>query len=145
MISILGGMSMYCHNCGHKAKDEDRFCTECGILLSNFENPKIITITCEDCNGIMEVDLSRRILTCPSCGSKKLLVESDEVTIARINKEADSERMRYEKEKNKYNSRIREKIEYDEYIREKRENEEKEVEKSLGGWSGKFIIVGGLF
>lgn len=98
---------MYCHNCGHKAKDEDRFCTECGTILNNSSERKTIKITCEDCGGVMEVDSNKTILTCPYCGSKKLITESDEVTIARINKEADSERMRYDKEKREYEEELR--------------------------------------
>lgn len=98
---------MYCHNCGHKAKDEDRFCTECGTILNNSSERKTIKITCEDCGGVMEVDQNKSVLTCPYCGSKKLITESDEVTIARINKEADSERMSYEKEKREYEEELR--------------------------------------
>lgn len=113
---------MYCHKCGHKAKEGERFCIECGTILNNSSEHKTIKITCEDCGGVMEVDPNKSVLTCPYCGSKKLIAESDEVTIARINKEADSERMCYEKEKREYEEELRVK---------KKKEEDKEYHMNL--------------
>ena len=99
---------MFCYKCGYKANDGDRFCKECGtILRQQTTERKTIKLTCEDCNGILEVDIDRQILSCPYCGSKKLIQENDEVTIARINKAADESRMRHEKEMREYEEELR--------------------------------------
>ena len=39
---------------------------------------------CKECEGILEVDADREILSCPYCGSKELIVETDRVKIERI-------------------------------------------------------------
>lgn len=48
-----------------------------------------LQLKCVDCGGIMEVDPNRKILSCPYCGSRQLMVDSDEVQIARINAEVE--------------------------------------------------------
>lgn len=47
----------------------------------------MISLRCEDCLGTMEVDESREVLTCPYCGSKKMLPVSDAVKITKLNNE----------------------------------------------------------
>lgn len=98
---------MFCYKCGYKANDGDRFCKECGTILYQQKERQTIKLTCEDCGGILEVDADKTVLTCPYCGSKKLIPENDEVTIARINKAADEGRMRHEKEMREYEEEIR--------------------------------------
>jgi DNA-directed RNA polymerase subunit RPC12/RpoP len=98
---------MYCSKCGYEAKDGEKFCVKCGAILNDTTSKKTIKLTCEDCGGEMNIEAGRNVLTCPYCGSKKLIAESDEVTIARINKEADAERMRFEKEKREYEEELR--------------------------------------
>lgn len=98
---------MYCSKCGYEAKDGEKFCVKCGAILNDTTSKKTIKLTCEDCGGEMNIEAGRNVLTCPYCGSKKLIAESDEVTIARINKEADAERMRFEKEKKEYEEELR--------------------------------------
>ena len=98
---------MYCTKCGYEAKDGEKFCVKCGAILNDTTSKKTIKLTCEDCGGEMNIEAGRNVLTCPYCGSKKLIAESDEVTIARINKEADAERMRFEKEKREYEEELR--------------------------------------
>lgn len=98
---------MFCYKCGYKANDGDRFCKECGTILHQQKERQTIKLTCEDCGGILEVDADKTVLTCPYCGSKKLIPENDEVTIARINKAADEGRMRHEKEMREYEEEIR--------------------------------------
>ena len=98
---------MYCSKCGYEAKDGEKFCVKCGAILNDTTSKKTIKLTCEDCGGEMNIEAGRNVLTCPYCGSKKLIAESDEVTIARINKESDAERMRFEKEKREYEEELR--------------------------------------
>ena len=98
---------MYCSKCGYEAKDGEKFCVKCGAILNDTTSKKTIKLTCEDCGGEMNIEAGRNVLTCPYCGSKKLIAESDEVTIARINKEADAERMSFEKEKREYEEELR--------------------------------------
>ena len=98
---------MYCSKCGYEAKDGEKFCVKCGAILNDTTSKKTIKLTCEDCGGEMNIEAERNVLTCPYCGSKKLIAESDEVTIARINKESDAERMRFEKEKREYEEELR--------------------------------------
>lgn len=98
---------MYCSKCGYEAKDGEKICVKCGAILNDTTSKKTIKLTCEDCGGEMNIEAGRNVLTCPYCGSKKLIAESDEVTIARINKESDAERMRFEKEKREYEEELR--------------------------------------
>ena len=98
---------MYCSKCGYEAKDGEKFCTKCGAILNDTTSKKTIKLTCEDCGGEMNIEAGRNVITCPYCGSKKLITESDEVTIARINKESDAERMKFEKEKREYEEELR--------------------------------------
>ena len=98
---------MYCSKCGYEAKDGEKFCVKCGAILYDTTSKITIKLTCEDCGGEMNIEAGRNVLTCPYCGSKKLIAESDEVTIARINKESDAERMRFEKEKREYEEELR--------------------------------------
>ena len=98
---------MYCSKCGYEAKDGEKFCVKCGAILNDTTSKKTIKLTCEDCGGEMNIEAGKNVLTCPYCGSKKLIAESDEVTIARINKESDAERMRFEKEKREYEEELR--------------------------------------
>ena len=98
---------MYCSKCGYEAKDGEKFCVKCGAILNDTTSKKTIKLTCEDCGGEMNIEAGRNVLTCPYCGSKKLIAESDEVTIARINQESDAERMKFEKEKREYEEELR--------------------------------------
>ena len=98
---------MYCSKCGYEAKDGEKFCVKCGAILNDTTSKKTIKLTCEDCGGEMNIEAGRNVLTCPYCGSKKLIMESDELTIARINKESDAERMKFEKEKREYEEELR--------------------------------------
>ena len=46
-----------------------------------------IQLRCEDCGGIMTIDNSRSVLSCPYCGSTKIVADSDEVKMQRIRNE----------------------------------------------------------
>ena len=119
---------MYCSKCGYEAKDGEKFCTKCGAILNDTTSKKTIKLTCEDCGGEMNIEAGRNVLTCPYCGSKKLITESDEVTIARINKEADIEKRKYEEE-----------------LRQKKIQEAKNNEKESWHFLKKFCIYAVIF
>ena len=46
-----------------------------------------IQLRCEDCGGIMTINNSRSVLSCPYCGSTKIVADSDEVKMERIRNE----------------------------------------------------------
>ena len=57
-----------------------------------------VKLTCSDCGGTMDIDADNKVLLCPFCGSKKIILESDEVKIAKIQADADVEKARMEHE-----------------------------------------------
>lgn len=63
---------------------------------------RTISLKCKDCNGTLDISEDQEIIFCPYCGSKNLIIESDEVKIERI--KAENKRQmakdRYENEKN---------------------------------------------
>lgn len=68
----------------------------------------IVKLVCEDCGGTMDIDSNKEIMMCPFCGSKKIILESDEVKIAKANVEKqrinkDIEQIKFDKEK--YNNK----------------------------------------
>lgn len=77
---------MYCSKCGYQLSDSDNFCPKCGnkVGSSSGNNPKMIHLKCQDCNGILEIDETHEIATCPYCGSKNLIPESDNIKIERM-------------------------------------------------------------
>lgn len=44
-----------------------------------------IKLKCQNCNGTLDVDPNREVISCPYCGEKTLVPESDEVKIAKSN------------------------------------------------------------
>lgn len=48
----------------------------------------MISLKCEDCLGTMDIDENREIISCPYCGSKKIIPMSDAVRIEKIRQEA---------------------------------------------------------
>ena len=62
-----------------------------------------ISMRCKDCGGILEVDETQNVMFCPYCGSKELILESDEVKKERIRTNAETtieiERMGFEVKK----------------------------------------------
>ena len=43
-----------------------------------------IKLVCQNCQGTLDVDPNREVISCPYCGEKTLFPESDEVKIAKI-------------------------------------------------------------
>ena len=46
-----------------------------------------IQLRSEECGGTMTIDKSRSVLSCPYCGSTKIVADSDEVKMERIRNE----------------------------------------------------------
>ena len=46
-----------------------------------------IQLRCKECGGTMNIDKSRSVLSCPYCGSTKIVADSDEVKMERIRNE----------------------------------------------------------
>ena len=75
-----------------------------------------IQLRCEECGGTMTIDKSRSILSCPYCGSTKIVADSDEVKMERIRNERikdveihkqDQEMKKWAQEKNENNRNIK--------------------------------------
>jgi len=79
---------MFCSNCGEKLADGSRFCPNCGkpvgMDTGNGSVPRTVKLRCKDCGGTLEIDSERKIFMCPFCGSKELLLDSDNVQIQKI-------------------------------------------------------------
>jgi len=82
---------MFCPKCGTQNPEGSRFCTACGQDMTTAQNnqqpanePKKIQLRCKACGGSMEVQNGQNVFLCPYCGSKEMLVESDKVSVARI-------------------------------------------------------------
>ncbi len=78
-----------CYNCGTKLNDGSRFCSSCGVNLSNASNNEYSTIRkiqlrCNSCGGTMTGNATSPIINCPFCGSAEMIVESDTVKSQRI-------------------------------------------------------------
>ena len=75
-----------------------------------------IQLRCEECGGTMTIDKSRSVLSCPYCGSTKIVADSDEVKMERIRNERikdveihkqDQEMEKWVQEKNENNRNIK--------------------------------------
>lgn len=52
---------------------------------------KTVQLRCKDCGGIMTVEENKSILSCPYCGSKEFISESDHVKIEKIKNDTQKE------------------------------------------------------
>ena len=80
---------VYCKNCGKPIPPGTKFCPECGS--KNISTPETMQLRCKSCNGVMTIQGDDRILSCPYCGSRELILESDNVTIQRIKSKTEKE------------------------------------------------------
>lgn len=71
---------MKCEKCGADIIDTAKFCPSCGYKIKK----QTRTLECSKCGGLMEIDSDSPVITCPYCGNKELLQESDKVTRQRI-------------------------------------------------------------
>ena len=106
-----------CGNCGKPLKAGAQYCTFCGAAVSAYENVKTRQMHCASCGASLELsDENEQILFCPFCGSKELILESDEVVIEKdrnrtfkeikldehkMIREIELERLRFDKELSK--------------------------------------------
>ena len=87
---------MFCTKCGNELGDGDAFCAKCGTKV-NDPSPNSIRLTCQNCGSSMTFDNDKQIVACPYCGSKEVIVESDDVKFERIKNQAilDKDKMAY--------------------------------------------------
>lgn len=90
---------MFCSECGCELSDNVRFCVKCGEPVGNkwADDFKTVKLRCQDCNGIMNVDRDKEIISCPYCGSARMLLESDDVRIEKIKSNKMLETLRIKK------------------------------------------------
>lgn len=89
---------MFCSQCGTKLPDNSKFCNQCGASIAQSQQSNIIRLRCEDCNGVMDIDESREVISCPYCGSKKIVLESDGVKIEKIRSASKYERKKIDRD-----------------------------------------------
>ena len=78
-----------CKKCGADVPPGVRFCSGCGAPVSESGEPGRIVLKCRDCNGVMTMDKEGEILTCPYCGSKELIRNSDTVAVEKIRQQTE--------------------------------------------------------
>lgn len=89
---------MFCSQCGTKLPDNSKFCNQCGSPVGRTQQSNIVRLRCEDCDGVMEIDESREVISCPYCGSKKIVLESDGVKIEKIRSASKYERKKIDRD-----------------------------------------------
>lgn len=76
---------MFCSQCGFQLSEDAKFCSNCGEAVNKkMRNAKSRQLRCQNCDGVMNVEEDKNVLLCPYCGSKELLIENDNVKIAKI-------------------------------------------------------------
>lgn len=75
---------MFCSKCGAKITNESGVCTNCGQKYEASSEVRTIRLQCKNCNGIMEVDEEAQEVTCPYCGAREKILDSDAVAVEKI-------------------------------------------------------------
>lgn len=83
---------MYCYKCGTKLDDTRSSCPKCGNRIPDPSDS--IQLKCSACGGTVYVEENnfRPVKLCPYCGSKEVLIESDNVIIERIKSNREKEK-----------------------------------------------------
>ncbi|MDO4647105.1 MAG: zinc-ribbon domain-containing protein [Eubacteriales bacterium] len=93
---------MFCKNCGKELAEGSKFCPFCGDPQSTESNVRTVHLRCKDCGGIMEANPDTQEMQCPFCGSRELILDSDEVAAQKIRsstyKEIEMAKLQQEKE-----------------------------------------------
>ena len=97
---------MYCRYCGTQNVEGSSYCIKCGKRLFTKSGSEIIRLRCTNCEGIMDIDAEKQIISCPYCGSKSLILESDDVKIEKIRAKTE------EYKQDKQNELSRQQLEY---------------------------------
>lgn len=74
----------FCIHCGNKLTSEADFCPFCGTAVNLVEQDKNVNFICKACGGIMIFNEDADILSCPYCGSKDVIINSDAVEVEKI-------------------------------------------------------------
>lgn len=76
---------MVCPKCGKELPNDANFCLNCGEDVNeSTQSAHRMQLRCKVCGGVMNADDENRVLSCPYCGSKELMIDSDEVKIEEI-------------------------------------------------------------
>lgn len=95
---------MKCKECGGKLDIGMKYCPYCGTSSSEesmFAEDNTVSfkqLICDECNATFEFDAEKNILCCPYCGSKKIIVESDNVRISKYNIDAEKEIKKFQEQ-----------------------------------------------
>ncbi len=118
-----------CRKCGIEYPDNIKFCSECGGQVVPVPQVQTYTLHCKSCNGTMTIEDDRPVLSCPFCGSKELIAESDAVTVERIkqktHREIEMGKQQLERERMQYDYKVAEE--------QKKANEIRKFRKSFMG------------
>lgn len=82
---------MNCPICGKELSQNSKFCPGCGNPVQKIGDrtkPTTLQCTCKNCGGTMNYDPEQSILLCPFCGAKEVVIEDEDITIARIRSDA---------------------------------------------------------
>ena len=94
---------MICPNCGNENDDNAKFCDECGISLVVNKPGKnavhVIRMRCRNCDGIMNADETGKMMVCPYCGSRELIVDNEKVALAKVKAQQEKVRAQQEAER----------------------------------------------
>ena len=122
---------MFCSKCGNELRANDSFCSKCGAEV-NTQSNNTVHLTCKNCGSSMTFDDDKQIVACPYCGSKELLIESDDVKIERIKSQTilNKEKMANEFE-----------LEKDRLTEEKEQRQLKRSAKAVGILWGIIILI----
>ncbi len=80
-----------CPICGKELSQNSKYCPGCGNpvqKIGNRNQPTTLQCTCKNCGGTMNYDPEQSILLCPFCGAKEIVIEDEDITIARIRSDA---------------------------------------------------------
>ena len=82
---------MNCPICGKELSQNAKFCPGCGNSVQRIgdrNKPTTLQCTCKKCGAEMNYDPEQSILLCPFCGAKEIVIEDEDITIARIRSNA---------------------------------------------------------
>lgn len=82
---------MNCPICGEKLSQDSKYCPGCGSPVQKIgdrNKPTTLQCSCKNCGGTMNYDQKQSILLCPFCGAKEIVIEDEDITIARIRSDA---------------------------------------------------------